>query len=123
MYSWDVTRAPIETLMDFSWLEQEENLKVLDFARFLISGTLENIKAVDAMIKTHLHNWTLFRLKRVDLAILRISTFTLMFQKDIAPSIVIDEAIAIAIDFGTDESFRFINGVLDSISHDTAQTS
>jgi N utilization substance protein B len=51
----------------------------------------------------------------VDLAILRMSTYTLMFQTDVAPSIVINEAIGISKEFGTDESFRFINGVLDSI--------
>jgi N utilization substance protein B len=118
LYAWDINRAPLDELVDFSWLDQEERPEVLDFARFLLSGTVEQSKAVDTMIKKHLHNWTFSRLKRVDLAILRMSAFSLLFQKDIAPSIVIDEAIALAVDFGTDESFRFINGVLDSISHD-----
>jgi N utilization substance protein B len=51
----------------------------------------------------------------VDLAILRMSAYTLMYQTGVAPSIVINEAIGISKEFGTDESFRFINGVLDSI--------
>jgi N utilization substance protein B len=118
LYSWDIAKTPLDELTSFSWLDQEEKPEVQNFARFLLSGTLENIEAIDTMIRTHLHNWTLFRLKRVDLALLRMSAFALMFQKDIAPSIVIDEAIAIAIDFGTNESFRFVNGVLDSISRD-----
>jgi len=67
------------------------------------------------MIKKHLQHWDITRLNRVDLAILRLSVYTLMFQRDIAPSIVIDEAIGISIEFGTDDSFRFINGVLDSV--------
>jgi N utilization substance protein B len=115
LYSWEVTRASWDEVTDFLWLEQEELPDVLDFSRLLVRGTIENIKVVDAMIRAHLHNWDFSRLKRVDLAILRMSTFTLMFQKDIATSIVIDEAIGIALDFGTDDSFRFINGVLDSI--------
>jgi N utilization substance protein B len=86
-----------------------------DFSRLLIAGTLENIAAVDAMIKRHLQNWDFSRLNRVDLAILRMSVYTLMFQKDMAPSIVINEAIGISKEFGADDSYRFINGVLDSI--------
>jgi N utilization substance protein B len=67
------------------------------------------------MIKKHLQNWDFSRLNRVDLAILRMSVYSLMYQEEIAPSIVIDEAIGIAREFGTDDSFRFVNGVLDSI--------
>jgi N utilization substance protein B len=51
----------------------------------------------------------------VDLAILRISVYCLLFQADIPPSVTIDEAIDIAKEFGTDDSYRFINGVLDGI--------
>jgi N utilization substance protein B len=78
-------------------------------------GTIENIHAVDSMIGQHLKNWELSRLNRVDLAILRMSAYALMYQKDTPASVVINEAIGISREFGTDESFRFINGVLDSI--------
>jgi N utilization substance protein B len=67
------------------------------------------------MIRRHLENWDISRLNRVDLAILRMSVYTLMYQSELAPSIVINEAIGIAKEFGTDDSYRFINGVLDGI--------
>jgi N utilization substance protein B len=119
LYCWESARIPVEELLQFSWLESEK-LQAIDahiaaFSRLLIAGTVENIKAVDGMIKKHLHNWDISRLNRVDLAILRISVYALLFQKDIAPSIVIDEAIGISREFGTDDSFRFINGVLDAV--------
>jgi N utilization substance protein B len=105
--------------MTFSWLESEKRIAfnngTTDFSRLLIAGTIENIKTIDATIKRHLENWDISRLNRVDLAILRMSVYTLMYQDEIAPSIVIDEAIGISKEFGTDDSFRFINGVLDSI--------
>jgi N utilization substance protein B len=85
------------------------------FSRLLIAGTIENIKPIDAMILKHLENWIFSRVSRVDLALLRMSTYTLMFQIDMPASIVINEAVGIAQDFGTDESYRFINGVLDNI--------
>jgi N utilization substance protein B len=119
LYCWESVRIPPADLMEFSWLESGKRSALedgtADFSRLLIAGTIENIKAIDRMIKSHLQNWDISRLNRVDLAILRMSTYTLMFQTDVSPSIVIDEAIGISREFGTDESFRFINGVLDSI--------
>jgi N utilization substance protein B len=119
LYCWDATQVPADELMTFSWLETEKKAVIDDtvvgFSRLLIAGTIENIKAIDEMIKKHLQNWDFSRLNRVDLAILRISAYTLMYQAEMAPSIVIDEAIGISREFGTDDSFRFVNGVLDSI--------
>ena len=119
LYSWESGRIPPAQLMTFSWLEAGKRAALDEgtacFSRLLIAGTIENIKTVDEMIVKHLLNWDFSRLNRVDLAILRMSVYTLMYQSDIAPSIVIDEAIGISKEFGTDDSFRFVNGVLDSI--------
>ena len=119
LYCWESNKVPVAELMNFSWLESDKRAALDDgiavFSQALIIGAIENINAIDSIIKRHLHNWDFSRLNRVDLAILRISAYTLMFQSDIAPSIVIDEAIGISKEFGTDDSFRFINGVLDSI--------
>ena len=119
LYCWESTRIAPEELMAFSWLGSAKmeslDAHVAAFSRLLIAGTVENITVIDAMIKRHLQHWDITRLNRVDLAILRMSVYTLMYQRDIAPSIVIDEAIGISVEFGTDDSFRFVNGVLDSI--------
>ena len=119
LYCWESARTPAEELMAFSWLEADKRSAIDEgiaaFSRLLIAGTIENIKAIDRMIKRHLQNWDISRLNRVDLAILRMSVYTLLYQSEIAPSIVIDEAIGISREFGGDDSFRFVNGVLDSI--------
>jgi N utilization substance protein B len=118
LYSWEVSHVSVEELVKFAWLEDKkiEDLKdILDFSRVLITGTIENIEDVDKMIKDHLENWDISRVNRVDLAVLRISTYTLMYQNEFPPSIVIDEAIGICREYGADESFKFVNGVLDSI--------
>ena len=127
LFSWDVyysqsgkTDIP-DGLLDFSWTRQagKESApldeEMITFSRLLLTGTIENIVPVDKIIEKHLENWELSRLNRVDLALLRMSVYTLMFHVDMAPSIVIDEAIGIAKEFGTEDSYRFINGVLDSI--------
>jgi len=119
LYFWESNRVPVEELTGFAWLE-EKKLSSLDediacFSRAMIAGAIENIGDIDKTIKDHLENWDITRLNRVDLAILRMSVFSLMFQNDIAPSIVIDEAIGICREFGVDDSYKFVNGVLDSI--------
>lgn len=108
-----------DELLSFSWLGEDsaastdEELKA--FAGLIVSGTIENIEAVDAAIKRHLEHWAFERLKKVDLAILRVSAYSLIYQTDIAPQITIDEAIEIAKEYGAEDSFRFINGVLDAV--------
>jgi N utilization substance protein B len=121
LYCWEAAgAAPGEPsvsgdLLNFSWLEKVPDQELADFSRLLVLGTVENIHEVDAMIRSHLKNWDFSRLNRVDLAVLRLSTYSLMFQGEVPPSIVIDEAIGISKEFGNDDSYRFINGVLDSI--------
>ena len=126
LYSWDVhysqtgeTSIP-EGLLDFSWNLKAGETPFPDdemtiFSRLLVTGTVENITRIDSMIQEHLENWDIERLGRVDLAVLRMSVYTLMFQTDMPASIVIDEAIGICKEFGADDSYRFVNGVLDGI--------
>jgi len=122
LYFWDTLsdkNVPIEDLTSFEWLEEEKREKLDEgigaFSKILIAGAVQNITDIDDTIKKHLENWDITRVNRVDLAILRISVYSLIYQNDISPSIVIDEAIGISREFGTDDSFRFVNGVLDSI--------
>jgi N utilization substance protein B len=123
LYSWDLhysqtgdTSIP-EGLLDFSWStsNKQPDEETRAFSRLLVTGTTENITAVDCMIGKHLQNWEITRLNRVDLAVLRMSVYTLMFQADLPPSIVIDEAIEISREFGISDSYRFVNGVLDGV--------
>lgn len=119
LYAWDISSMSFDELLSFSWLGEDsaaradEELKT--FAGLIVSGTLENIEAVDEAIKRHLEHWAFERLKRVDLAILRVSAYSLMFQEDIPAQITIDEAIEIAKEYGAEDAYRFINGVLDAV--------
>jgi N utilization substance protein B len=119
LYRHDISGAGVSELLDFSWLDADRRSKTpeetLVFARLLIQGTLERLLEVDAVIKKHLENWDFSRLSRVDLALLRVSVYCLMFQKDIPPTVTIDEAVDISKNFGTEDSYRFVNGVLDGV--------
>jgi N utilization substance protein B len=120
LYYWDVTSPSLEELLAFGWTQEteersEEDDHALVFARLIVSGAIENIEAVDEAIRRQLQHWDFSRLSWVDRAILRVSTYELLFRDDVPASVAIDEAIGIAKKFGAEESFRFINGVLDAV--------
>ena len=119
LFAHELTGTPVAELVQLGWLDQESQEKIKqeskDFARLLIQGTIEKLPEIDRQITQQLEHWDFTRLNKVDLAILRISAYCLIFQTDIPPSVTIDEAIDIAKQFGTDDSYRFINGVLDGI--------
>ncbi len=119
LFSWDFTHSTWEELSDFPWYDEEKREAsgedTLYFARLILKGTLDNLPAIDELIKKHLENWDFDRLSKVDLAILRMSVYSLYYQTDIPATVTIDEAIDIAKEYSTDESYRFINGVLDGI--------
>ena len=123
LYSWDVGGVPKETLTSFAWAVNADN-PVLDeetkaFATLLISGTLEHIEEIDASIKAHLsEKWDFSRLDHVALAILRMSVYSVLYQKDMPATIIMDEAISIAKEYGSDDAYKFINAMLDSIKKD-----
>ena len=115
LYAWEESHQEMEELIGFEWLDKKPDEQSAVFASLIITGTVENIGNIDEQIRQHLKNWSFERLSRVDLAILRTSSYALMFQKDIPPSVTIDEAVEIAKKFGSPESYRFVNGVLDGI--------
>ena len=110
LYSWDLGNVDVDNVLDFAWVEKETLERMgeesLSFTRLLVSGTIEHIEEIDSVIKSLLTNWDFDRLNKVDLAILRISVYPLLFQKDIHSSIIIDEAIDISKEFGSDDSFK-----------------
>lgn len=119
VYAWDASSMDLDALLSFSWLgkdssaREDEELKT--FVGLIVSGTIENIEIVDETIRRHLENWSFERLKKVDLAILRVSVYSLLYQEEMPPQITIDEAIEIAKEFGAEDAYRFINGVLDAV--------
>lgn len=105
----------------FEGLAADKKNEVFTFSKLLVKGTLEHIEEVDGLIKSHLSpKWTIERINKVALAVIRMSVYELLYQKDTAASIVIDEAVEIVKDYGTDESFKFTNAILDNISKDIA---
>ena len=86
------------------------------FAEGLVLGVVEHLEEVDTTIESCSTNWSLERMARVDLALLRLATFELLCRPDVPASVVLNEAIELGKQYGTRETPAFVNGILDKIS-------
>ena len=90
--------------------------KVKDYARRLVGSALENLESIDSMIAQKAQNWELRRMAAVDRNVLRLASAELRYFMESVPyRVVIDEAVEIAKAYGTDDSGKFVNGILDSV--------
>ncbi|MGY2085161.1 transcription antitermination factor NusB [Blastococcus sp. SYSU DS0539] len=91
------------------------NPPIPDHAVRLVEGVDEQAARIDELIETHTAGWSLDRLPDVDRAILRMATYELLWADDVPDAVVIDEAVELAKTLSTDESPRYVNGVLGAI--------
>jgi N utilization substance protein B len=113
LYQRELTRAdPEEMQANFEeWKGSSDSVR--SFANQLLDGVLLNLDEIDRELAAQTSHWRLDRLAAVDRNILRLALYELLFHQDTPPAVVIDEAIEIAKRFGSGESARFVNGVLD----------
>ena len=104
-------------------LEERRDLgeRVPTFAESLVRGVTEHRTALDALIGEHSEGWTVARMPVVDRTVLRIACFELLHRQDVPPSAVISEAVEAAKELSTEDSSRFVNGVLGKIARDRAE--
>ncbi len=91
---------------------------VIDYTRSLLSGIERERDTIDRLIKDASEHWRLDRLTYVDINILRLGIYEMLYSEDVPPKVAIDEAIEIGKKYGAEDSREFINGVLDRILKD-----
>jgi N utilization substance protein B len=121
LFAWEVGKIAPDELTAFPWREEAADDDDLAFSRLMFLGALEHIDEIDSRIKAHLINWEFGRVSKVDLSILRLGVYALLYQRDTHPTIVINESVDIAKEFSSDESYKFINAVLDNIKKERTE--
>lgn len=86
------------------------------FAAGLVAGVQAQHQRIDSLISSHSIGWVMDRMPAVDRALLRMATFELLSHSDVPTAVVISEAVDLATQYSTDESGRFVNGVLAAIA-------
>ncbi len=115
LYQLDITKDPPEEGLKIFFRHHRVPVDAKLFVTHLVAHTTAHLKEIDALLSRYATNWTLNRMAMVDRNILRLGTYELMFGDETPPKVVINEAVELAKQFGTADSGKFVNGVLDSI--------
>lgn len=88
------------------------------FAERLVRGAMNHATAIDALITRYSVNWKVHRMNRVDRNVLRLAAYELTFEPDVPVRATLNEAIEMAKRYGTEDSGKFVNGILDRIAQE-----
>lgn len=102
----EATRAASEPDRMASWL----------YAREIVDGVADHREEIDDLIATYAQGWTLDRMPHIDRALLRITSWELLHNPEVPTAVAIDESVELAKEYSTEDSARFVNGVLGKIA-------
>lgn len=122
LYALDINSVDVLTGLKLFWESQKAPQAIREFTEQLVTGVVAHKSEIDTLIEEKSKNWSLGRMSKVDLNILRIAAFELLYRQDIPRNVTINEGIEIAKKFGTEESPAFINGILDEIDAGVPET-
>ena len=108
-------KKKVSEILDRNFKEFEKAVNNRDFIDDLVWGTLENGENLDNIIKPAAPEWPIEQIALVDLVILRLSIYELLFKREVPPKVAINEAVELAKTFGGLNSSRFVNGVLGTV--------
>lgn len=86
-----------------------------DYARRLVEGTVREAETIDELIREHAENWRLERMPAIDRNILRLALYEMLEEVSVPKVVIVDEAIELAKKYGSENSGRFVNGLLDGV--------
>ena len=92
-----------------------------EYAMSIIAGVLENLKEIDAQILAHSQKWDLKRMAIVDLNIMRVAIYEMLFVLEVPPVVSINEAVKITRDYSGDSSCAFMNGMINAVKDSLAR--
>jgi N utilization substance protein B len=119
LYAWSLnTPADLAEDLRVFFAGQEKPRADYAFGEELIHGVIEHCAEIDGKIRVLAENWEFDRIAKIDLAILRLAIFEMLYRKDIPPVVSINEAIDLSKQFSGADAKRFINGILDRLKDD-----
>lgn len=124
LYFWEVGHAQPITAVQSYFAEHQPDADelVTTFATRLALGTIAEVADLDAILEQHARHWRIERMAVIDRNILRLAVWELRHELETPPAVVLNEAIELARRFSSDDSVKFVNGVLDAVRRDGAGT-
>jgi N utilization substance protein B len=116
LYYYEITGNDTVTIIQKITSKKRVNKAIKDYAKRLLEETMKNLDTIDKKLKKIIKNWDLNRVAIIDKSILRFATAEILFSPDIPVKVSINEAVEIAKTYSTENSGRFVNGILDEIA-------
>jgi N utilization substance protein B len=116
LYGLNFENIDVQNALDLFWSNFVAPKTAKEFAAFLVQGTCEHKEELDKLIAGCSDNWSLGRMSKVDINILRLAVFEFLYCEDIPPKVTLNEAVDLGKTFGSENSGSFINGILDALN-------
>jgi len=116
LYSLNFVNIDAQDALELFWGNFTAPKTAKEFASFLVQGTCEHKEELDKLIADCSDNWSLGRMSRVDINILRLAVFEFLYCDDIPSKVTLNEAVDLGKTFGSENSGSFINGILDALN-------
>lgn len=123
LFQLDFNPADAEKTLEEFWVGKDLDPKVKAFAGELVLGVARDMERIDRLIEKYATHWSIKRIGAVDRNVIRMALFEMLERGDIPPVVSINEAIEIAKKYGSEESGKFVNGVLDSAKNELTRPS
>ena len=114
----DVCHLRIEEASLIAWAAEPLMPKTRIFAQHLANGIAAAVEDIDRLIMQFAQNWTLERMASVDRCVLRLGTFELLYDIETPVNVILNEAVEIAKRYSTEDSGKFVNGILDKVKNE-----
>lgn len=115
LFQFEFNNTQPEKMLTLYWDNIQVSKEVREYSTWLVNGVVSHLDSIDDIIQSISEHWRISRMALVDRNILRIAVFELLYEENLAPAIVINEAIEIAKKYSGDDAATFINGILDAV--------
>ena len=119
LYQADVLDVPIPEIVNAAAARaanEPDRLASWVYAREIVDGVVDHREEIDELISSYAQGWTIERMPNVDRAILRLASWEILHNAEVPAAVAINEAVGLAKEYSTDDSSRFVNGVLGRIA-------
>lgn len=95
--------------------EELEDIEIPSYLNELVSGVIEQQQVIDSKINSHLKNWSINRLAKTDLLVMRIAVYEMLFVEEVPNKVALNEALEIIKRYSDEKSSKFVNGILSNM--------
>lgn len=113
----------LEKILEYCYDENENKPDEIEYIEMVVRGVKENLAEIDEIILSKLKNWSLDRIAKIDLAILRLAIYEIIYMSDIPEKVSANEAVELAKTYGNNDSRNFVNGVIAAVIENSKEES